>query len=162
MRQRRKAPPNCGRTLWVRDSRPFRSLQGPFEVFASITLPAVRVDLLSVDDVTFEGSDHQGREDHRDRQDCQDHLDREDHQELPGSPMNVLLPSGSVESLVGIGRESRRNEEGLAGMQKVSPGCINRQLIRCACARQPSECLNRRAAGSKDRRKGRRGTARPI
>lgn len=64
---------------------------------------------------------------------------------------------------VRIGRESRRNEEGLAGMQKVSPGCINRQLIRCACrARQPPGCVNRRAAGSKDRRKGRRGTARPL
>ena len=169
MRQRRKAPPNCGRTLWVRDSRPFRSLQGPFEAFAPISLPAVRVDLLSVDDVTFEGSDHQGREDHRDRLDCQDHLDREDHQELPGSPMDVLLPSGSAESLAGIRKvlpeygKSCWNTESLAGIQKVSPGCINRQLTRCACrARQPSKCLNRRAAGSKDRRKGRRGTARPL
>ena len=88
------------------------------EVFGPICLPAVRVDLLSVQEVTFEGSDHRdhqgledrrGREDHRDRQDCQDHLDREDHQELPGSPMNVLLSSGSAESLV--------------GMKKVLPGC---------------------------------------
>ena len=82
MRQRRKAPPNYGRTLWVRDPRPFRSLQGPFEVFAPISLPRVRVDLLSVDDVTFEGSDHrdhQGREDRRGRQDREDRQAHQDH-----------------------------------------------------------------------------------
>mgnify|MGYP001690744288 CR=1 FL=1 len=83
--------------------------------------------------------------------------------------MNVLLPSGSAESLAGIQkvspeyRRSRRGEESLAGMKKVSPGCINRQLICYACrARQPPGCVNRRAAGSTDRRKWRRGTARPI
>ena len=80
MRQRRKAPPNYGRTLWVRDSRPFRSLQGPFEVFAPISLPRVRVDLLSVEEVTFEGSDRRGRQDREDRQAHQDHRGREDRQ----------------------------------------------------------------------------------
>lgn len=35
-------------------------------------------------------------------------------------------------------RRSRRGEESLAGIQKVSPGCINRQSTRCASrARQP-------------------------
>lgn len=55
-------------------------IRGPFEVFAPISLPAVRVNLLSVDEVTFEGSDrrgHQGREDRRGRQ------GREDHQDHP-------------------------------------------------------------------------------
>ena len=34
--------------------------------------------------------------------------------------MNVLLPSGSAESLAGIGRKSRRDTEGLAAVKKVS------------------------------------------
>ena len=149
MRQRRKAPPNCGRTLWVRDSRPFRSLR------ADLPADGPRgSSFRSGSDIRRIGSSGPRRS--------------------PGSP-GLSGSSGSRRSpgiariaderpaLVGIGRKSRRNEEGLAGMQKVSPGCINRQLTRCACrARQPSECLNRRAAGSKDRRKGRRGTARPI
>ena len=112
MRRRYKTSSPCvngARLLRTAGELSGSAIQGPFGVFASITLPAVRVDLLSVEEVTFEGSDHQGREDHRDRQDCQDHLDREDHQELPGSPMNVLLSSGSAESLV--------------GMKKVLPGC---------------------------------------
>ena len=105
MRRRYKTSSPCvngARLLRTAGELSGSAIQGPFEVFAPISLPAVRVDLLSVDDVTFEGSDHQGREDHRDRLDCQDHLDREDHQELPGSPMDVLLPSGSAESLAGI------------------------------------------------------------
>lgn len=48
------------------------AIQGPFGVFAPITLPAVRVDLLSVEEVTFEGSDRRGRQDREDRQARQD------------------------------------------------------------------------------------------
>lgn len=62
------------------------AIRGPFEVFASITLPAVRVDLLSVDEVTFEGSDHrghQGREDRQGRKDRRGRQGREDHQDHP-------------------------------------------------------------------------------
>ena len=81
MRRRYKTSSPCvngARLLRTAGELSGSAIQGPFEVFASITLPAVRVDLLSVEEVTFEGSDHQGREDHRDRQGLEDRRGRED------------------------------------------------------------------------------------
>lgn len=65
MRQRRKG------LLRTAGELSGSAIQGPFEVFASITLPAVRMDLLSIEEVTFEGSDHRGRQGREDRQDRQ-------------------------------------------------------------------------------------------
>ena len=75
MRRRYKTSSPCvngARLLRTTGELSGSAIRGPFEVFASITLPAVRVDLLSVEEVTFEGSDRrgcQGREDRQARQD---------------------------------------------------------------------------------------------
>ena len=82
MRRRYKTSSPCvngARLLRTTGELSGSAIRGPFEVFASITLPAVRVDLLSVEEVTFEGSDHrdhQGREDRRGREDRQARQDR--------------------------------------------------------------------------------------
>lgn len=122
MRQRRKAPPNCGRTLWVRDSRPFRSLQGPFEVFASITLPAVRVDFLSVEEVTFEGSDRRGRQ------------GREDHQDHPNRRWTSCSRRDRQKVLPEY-RKSRRNAS-TASRLALPAACVNRRNASTAGRRE--------------------------
>lgn len=66
MRQRRKG------LLRTAGELSGSAIQGPFEVFAPISLPRVRVDLLSVEEVTFEGSDRRGRQGREDRQARQD------------------------------------------------------------------------------------------
>lgn len=79
MRRRYKTSSPCvngARLLRTTGELSGSAIQGPFEVFASITLPAVRMDLLSIEEVTFEGSDHRGRQGREDRQARQDRQDR--------------------------------------------------------------------------------------
>ena len=102
------------------------AIRGPFEVFAPISLPAVRVDLLSVEEVTFEGSDHRVAG-----------VAKIAGVARVAKIIRITRIADERPALVGIGRKSRRNTESLAGMHQPPVDLMCLQGASTAGMRQP-------------------------